>query len=369
MKTLRILLLALATPCLFSQANAEAWKQEIYQSLQRRVSFEFVDTPLSEAVRFLQTVSGANIILDPQALEGNDPAITLKIENMNLDNALKWITQLAGLTYGLQDGVIFISTPDRLKGDIIMKIYDVSDLTLAITDFPGPDFALSVGGVEDVGGEGFILMQPDAEEGTMSAEDIVEMIRNMIPGWDDVARADGRGRIVVAAAPQANAKKKRVGNQRVKLEAQFLAVSRDLLDRLRGTEREEELTRMLQAALKEGKDASLSGGVQVSLRNGRSTRTIVGHVKTDKAGATRFSGTRADVVPAMASDRLAMAVNLRHTRQLGTKQPTEVFTFTTNVRCKLGQTVLIPGRRIAGAKDRHLIALVKSVQDKNSIKK
>ena len=83
----------------------------------------------------------------------------------------------------------------------------------------------------------------------------------------------------------------------------------------------------------------------------------------------RVSLARADVVPAMASDHLAMAVNLRHTRQLGTKQPTEVFTFTTNVRCKLGQTVLIPGRRIAGAKDRHLIALVKSVPDEKPEKK
>ena len=57
--------------------------------LQRKVSFELVDTPLSETIQLLQTVARCSMILDPRAVEerGNTP-INLRVEDMSLELVL-----------------------------------------------------------------------------------------------------------------------------------------------------------------------------------------------------------------------------------------------------------------------------------------
>ena len=94
----------------------EQWKQDIERSLQKKVSFEFVDIPLHEALRFLQDLAEAKIIIDQQVMESGtgDTPINLKIGDMSLDQALDWVLRLADLSYALKDDAIFISTPDRL---------------------------------------------------------------------------------------------------------------------------------------------------------------------------------------------------------------------------------------------------------------
>ena len=47
-----------------------------------------------------------------------------------------------GLRYSMQDEAIYVSTEEGLRGDVLMKIYDISDLTLPLTSFPGPRLAI-----------------------------------------------------------------------------------------------------------------------------------------------------------------------------------------------------------------------------------
>jgi len=89
------------------------WERALRQTLDREVTFEFVDTPLGEAVQFFQTLTETTIIMDPRAKAGDKP-ITLKAKRQTLAAALKWTLKLADLDYALANGAVFISTPKRL---------------------------------------------------------------------------------------------------------------------------------------------------------------------------------------------------------------------------------------------------------------
>lgn len=85
--------------------------------LAKKVTFEFVETPLTEAVRFLGQLSGVTIDL-PNAVahkKGHTP-ITLKVTNMPLRLAIDWILRLGDCTYEQRgDGLVCVLPPDAGK--------------------------------------------------------------------------------------------------------------------------------------------------------------------------------------------------------------------------------------------------------------
>ncbi|MHC5054290.1 MAG: STN domain-containing protein [Planctomycetota bacterium] len=91
------------------------WEVDLRRKLGRQISFEFVDTPLSEALQFLQTITEATIVTDPVALRRKRRTpVTLKVTNMQRTHALRWVLRLLDLEYGLVDGAVFVSTPERI---------------------------------------------------------------------------------------------------------------------------------------------------------------------------------------------------------------------------------------------------------------
>ncbi len=118
----------------------EPWKEEIRKKMKRLVSFEFVDTPLEDALKFLNSLSKISIILDPKAVaEGaNKTPINLHVQDMPLDLALKWVLKLAELEYDLRNQAVFITKKADAAATGELEIYDIRDLTTTVTDFPGP---------------------------------------------------------------------------------------------------------------------------------------------------------------------------------------------------------------------------------------
>jgi len=94
------------------------WSREIRRRLERRISFEFAETPLSEAIAFLQTLTKMNMILDPSA-KASRRQVTMKVTNMPLDSALRWTCLIAGCDYALVDHAVFISTPERAAMELL----------------------------------------------------------------------------------------------------------------------------------------------------------------------------------------------------------------------------------------------------------
>jgi len=91
------------------------WAREIRRKLERKVSFEFKDTPLTESVTFLQTLTKVNMIFDPEVAEDKGAeAITLKVTNKCLDVALRRVLTQAGLAYKLMKSAVLVSTPERI---------------------------------------------------------------------------------------------------------------------------------------------------------------------------------------------------------------------------------------------------------------
>ncbi len=89
----------------------------IARKLEGPITVDFVDQPLGEAISTLRKYTGVNMVLDPRALNdlglSRDSKVTLKLRQVKLRLALKWLTRPLGLTYKVEDDVLLITTPAR----------------------------------------------------------------------------------------------------------------------------------------------------------------------------------------------------------------------------------------------------------------
>jgi hypothetical protein len=86
---------------------------------------------------------------------------------------------------GFIHGALFISD-EPIKEASVTRMYDISDLTLPIKDFPGPQLALNAG--SQTGG-GALLFGPisDDTNNSPTSVDITDIIKKVVsPGkWSD----------------------------------------------------------------------------------------------------------------------------------------------------------------------------------------
>jgi hypothetical protein len=152
--------------------------------LNQRVTLDFQDAPLTDVVDFLRSVSRINIVVAP-AVALSAPSITLKAKDMSLGNTLHWLTKLSNTHMGFIHGALFISD-QPVKEASVTRLYDISDMTMAIRDFPGPEMALNGG---DQSGAGGVLFKPvaDDESSSPTTEEITDIIKKVVaPGkWSD----------------------------------------------------------------------------------------------------------------------------------------------------------------------------------------
>ena len=119
----------------------------------RKISVNFEDTPLDEALDFIREVSGLNVVLSKKArekLEGEKGAIKLKLKDVKLRSVLELLLQQAhdDLRYGVKHGVLMIGTDEDWKDEYVLRFTPVDDILHQPKDFPGPRVGLSDKGVE-----------------------------------------------------------------------------------------------------------------------------------------------------------------------------------------------------------------------------
>ncbi|MBI3832270.1 MAG: tetratricopeptide repeat protein [Planctomycetes bacterium] len=171
----------------------EPWKLEARKKLSRHVSFEFVDTPLDEALNFLDSLSKVGVSVDPRiAAEGAyKTPITLRVADMDMETALKWMLRLSDLDYEIKDHGIFITKKANLADSVRLEIYDVRDLTTNVPDFPGPKFpelspdALKgdYGDIRNLGGVAGQTTPPRMELGTANNTAPLEQLGVQFSGF------------------------------------------------------------------------------------------------------------------------------------------------------------------------------------------
>ena len=112
------------------EEDADApWKVAMRKALERKISFEFVDTPFVDTIAFLKSLTKVNFIIDPKVVANNPPAISLKVSDMNTELALKWILRLADLEYDLRNQAVYITSKGNLAQAVELSLYDIGDLT------------------------------------------------------------------------------------------------------------------------------------------------------------------------------------------------------------------------------------------------
>jgi hypothetical protein len=99
-------------------AGDDAWKTDLQKKLERKVSFEFVDTPFKDALTFIRQLADANMVIAPEAVQAGlgEQAISLRVRDMELSKALGWLCQVAGSKYELRNGAVFIFRPAPPEG-------------------------------------------------------------------------------------------------------------------------------------------------------------------------------------------------------------------------------------------------------------
>jgi tetratricopeptide (TPR) repeat protein len=175
-----------------------AWETRLRAALQRKVSFDFIETPLGDVLGFLSQLVDQTIVLDTEAIRDEHPTVTLRVSDMRLEAALGWICKLTGLKYGLRDEAIFVSSGDRFADQVILRMYDVTDLTLDIPNFKGNQKALSTGeghGGEDGGAnfEHWFEDEDEEEDDKLTGEQLIKFIRRVFASepWDPVEDGEG----------------------------------------------------------------------------------------------------------------------------------------------------------------------------------
>jgi len=85
----------------------EAWKE-------KKISFDFRDTPLKDALDQLGQKAGIKIVLDEKQVKDPRP-ITLRVNEMRALSALSWLCKLDGLWFDPRNGSVVVSTAKAIE--------------------------------------------------------------------------------------------------------------------------------------------------------------------------------------------------------------------------------------------------------------
>jgi type II secretory pathway component GspD/PulD (secretin) len=177
-----VLLAALAAPLRAQEeTDGDSRKQEIVRALNSmRLTVDFKDNTLDEALNFIRDFSRLNIVVDSEVAQKATPEqlkVTLRVKDLLLKSCLKLMLNSRELTAIYQNGVILVVPKGRGDRQVELQIYDVRDLLAKLQDFAGPRVELvspSKSGGGPLVGATFTIDEPH----TIISEDfILEMIK------------------------------------------------------------------------------------------------------------------------------------------------------------------------------------------------
>jgi len=108
--------------------------------LNRRVTFEFADTPLEEGIGFLAQLTKANLVVGAKAKRA--AKVTLRVQDMPLDAALTWICRLSSCVWEIKDGTIYFDDAPAASAPVgaPAKARDGTQARLRVKTSDGTEF-------------------------------------------------------------------------------------------------------------------------------------------------------------------------------------------------------------------------------------
>lgn len=180
-------------------AGASTSDRAVYRKLEDVVvSFTFNEQPLEEALDFLSTLGGVNIVVDKRKIEPGK-TVTLKLADATLLSAIKLVAEQVGVKWIVRDGVVYLSDEEGVKQEPVTVVVDVSDLLAVPPDFDGPTIELqSISGRrggQGTGEGGLDIFNPGKDEPKKEVEksreellqELVEIIKGVVEAgtWDE----------------------------------------------------------------------------------------------------------------------------------------------------------------------------------------
>jgi len=183
----------LALPALAQEGTSETdpRKQEVLNKLNTmRVTVDFSNSTLEEAISYLRDFTNLNIIVDAEVYKNQSEdqlKVTLKVKDLLLKSVLKLMLNSRELTAMYKEGVVLIVPKGKIDKAVTLQLYDVRDLLVKIQDFAGPKVELvspSKGGGGPLTGATFTLEEPRS---TITEEFITEMVKQNTgdKSWDE----------------------------------------------------------------------------------------------------------------------------------------------------------------------------------------
>jgi len=85
----------------------------------KKVTFDFVETPVVDAMNFMQQLIGVNLIVDP-GLDKQMP-LTLRVNEMPVGQALQWMARLAGGQMDVREGAVVIEVAKEGDREFVVR--------------------------------------------------------------------------------------------------------------------------------------------------------------------------------------------------------------------------------------------------------
>jgi len=124
--------------------TALAWAGDTREDTVRKletmkVTVDFQDVRLPDAMDYLRDVTGLNLVILPKAMEKDgDTKVRLKVKELSVKSVLKLILASRGLTVTYRDGALVVLPKEDLQDSVVMKMFDVRSMLVKLQDFNGP---------------------------------------------------------------------------------------------------------------------------------------------------------------------------------------------------------------------------------------
>lgn len=137
--------------------------------LQLRLSCRFQNAELREIADFVSRNTGVTVVIDPKLTTAQPVSIT--VADMRADRFLDWIAIQAGCQLSYLNEAAYFSA-EIPRGERVTKVYEVTDLTQGLRNFPGPSLS-----IPEPGGSGSQLIPAiDAEQPRSSVEELADLV-------------------------------------------------------------------------------------------------------------------------------------------------------------------------------------------------
>jgi type II secretory pathway component GspD/PulD (secretin) len=196
-------------------------KAEVVNRLNTmRVSVDFTNQTLEEAIAFLRDFTGLNILVDAEVYKSQSEdqlKITLKVKELALKSVLKLMLNSRDLTAMYKEGVVLVVPKGKIDKAVSLQLYDVRDLLVKLQDFAGPKVELvspQKGGQGPLVGAVFNLEEPHS---VLTEDFITEMVKQNTGDktWDENPNASmnlSNGILVVSQSKRVHEEIKRFIN-------------------------------------------------------------------------------------------------------------------------------------------------------------